>query len=162
MAERANTGRVSHRNRRERKQVQPYRATQCRPPQHRRERIQPYPAPLAENPRMTNTQRRVNAIRRERRQPSPTPQHRTMHPQQQSKTRVETAVSSNSSGNHCSSNAQRRVPASRKESGHSYARHRSVARVQHSITQTISEKLRERIQPYAATLVYSDVCTHLA
>ena len=63
---------------------------------------------------------------------------------------------------HGLSNAQRRVPTSRKESGHSYARHRSVARVQHSITQTISEKLRERIQPYAATLVYSDVCTHLA
>ena len=35
---------------------------------------------------------------RERRQPSQTPQHRTTHPQQQSKTRAETAVSSNSSG----------------------------------------------------------------
>ena len=43
---------------------------------------------------------------RERRQPSQTPQHRT-HPQQQSKTRAETAVSSNSSGNRRPSNAQR-------------------------------------------------------
>ena len=33
---------------------------------------------------------------------------------------------------------------------------------QHSIAQLISEKLRERIQPYAATLVYSGVCTQLA
>ena len=47
---------------------------------------------------------------RERRQPSQTPQHRTTHPQQQSKTRAETAVSRNSSGNHHPSNAQRRVP----------------------------------------------------
>ena len=39
----------------------------------------------------------------------------------------------------------------------SYARHRSVARVQHSISQTLCEKLRELIQPYAVTLVQ---CVH--
>ena len=98
---------------------------------------------------------------RERRQPGQTSQHRSTHPHQQSETRAETAVSSNSSGNHRPSNAQRRVPASRKESGHSYARHRSGARVYHSITQTIYEKLREQIQRYAATLVYSGVCKQL-
>ena len=143
--------------------VRPYRATQSRPPQQRREWIKPYPAPQAENHRMTNTQRRVNAIRRvsgDNRARLRSIVLRILS--NKAKQEQRQPYLANQAQNHRPCNAQRRVPASRKESGHSYARHRSVARVPHSITQTINEKMRERIQPYAATLVYTGVCTHLA
>ena len=90
---------------------------------------------------------------KERRQPSQTPQHRTTHPEQQSKTRAETAVSNNSSGNHRPSNAQRRVPTSRTESGQSYARHRSLTSAKHP-----KEGNRANISVYRNLTEYTMAC----
>ena len=53
-----------------------------------------------ETPHDDHTTARERNPQRERRQPSQIPQHRTTHPQPQSKTRTETAISSNSSVNH--------------------------------------------------------------
>ena len=69
--------------------------------------------------------------------------------------RADTTVSSNPSGCHRQANTRRRT---RHEQRGRAQPHQTP---QHSITQTINEKLRELIQPKAATLVYSGVCTQL-
>ena len=94
-------------------------------------------------------------LQTERALPRQTPQHRTTQSSNRGG-RTDTTVSSNPIGRHRPANTRRRT---RYEQRWRAQPHQTP---QHSIiTQTINEKLRERIQPYAATLVYSGVCTHL-
>ena len=94
-------------------------------------------------------------LQTERALPRQTPQHRTTQSSNRGG-RTDTTVSSNPIGRHRPANTRRRT---RYEQRWRAQPHQTP---QHSIiTQTINEKLRERIQPYAATLVYSGVCSHL-
>ena len=70
--------------------------------------------------------------------------------------RSDTTVSSSPSGSHPPVNTRRRTRYEQR------GRAQPQQVPQHRTTQTVNEKLRERIQPYAATLVYSGVCTQLA
>ena len=106
---------------------------------------------------MTNTQRRANAIRRESGDNRARLRGIVLRIlSNKAKPEPRQPYLENQVENHHPSNGQRRV-VSRKESEHSYARYRSVARMQRSITETINEKLRERTLPYAATIVHSGV-----
>ena len=69
--------------------------------------------------------------------------------------RADTTVSSNPSGSHRPANTRRRT---RYEQRRLAQPHQTP---QHRTTQTVNEKLRERIQSYAATRVYSGGCTQL-
>ena len=114
--------------------VQPYRATRSRPPQQRREWIQPYPAPRAEKHRITNTQRRANAILRESEDNRARLRGIVLRIlSNKAKPEPRQPYLENQAESHRPSNGQRRV-SSRNESERSYARYRSVARVQRSIT----------------------------
>ena len=70
--------------------------------------------------------------------------------------RADVTVSSNPNGSHRPANTRRRTRYEQRGRAQPYQT------PQHRTTQTVNEKLRERIQPYAATLVYSGVCTQLA
>ena len=149
--------RVIHRNKSERSESTRIEQLEVGHRNKRRERIQPYPGPQAENHRMTNRQRRANAIRRESGDNRARLRGIVLRIlSNKAKPEPRQPYLENQVENHHPSNGQRRV-VSRKESEHSYARYRSVARMQRSITETINEKLRERTLPYAATIVYSGV-----
>ena len=87
--------------------------------------------------------------------PRLTPQHRTTQSNNQGG-RADTTVSINPSGRHRPAYTRQRT---RYEQRRRAQPHQTPQRI---ITQTLNEKLRERIQPYAATLMYSGVCTQLA
>ena len=85
--------------------------------------------------------------------PHQTRKHRTA--QSSNREREDITVSSNPSGHHRPTSTRWRTCYEQR----GWAQPHQTP--QHSITQTTNEKMRERIQPYAATLVYSGVCKQL-